>query len=875
MYVRVRIITHHLKELKHFMARTPFTRPLAIAIAAGVAFGGVQVTAPPQAQAGPIADTIRSNVDSVLGGFTSQAQNVASAAINDALSKINIPGLNKDQISKTINGMVSGAISGASNDISKTLDNILAGNFGGLSGPGAAAIGAPILSNILSGLGKSGSGAVTESQLRDALKAAGIDSKVADPLIKAALGAINSGTSQGDLTKIIEGVLANNTPSTGGTTTAPNAGGAAATGSLDDLIRQITDAINKQNAGNTATTTAPKPSTTAPKPSTTAAPKPSTGNTGGNTGGTNVTTGGNVDAATVAAILQALGVNAATGDGMADTASSEAVKALSQLITGAKADLSNAETGLKAANDKVARLQEELARLQTAAAKQNAATGSTGGAGGPIMIQINQTQSGLTEAVKEATQASAKADEAQKNVTELQNTLGEALKEINAYKQASDEIKKQLADTNQKNDAAIAELTTKLGAADARLTEMLTKVTDQATKLAEQQKIIDEGGKAIQAVDQKVQATNETVAKQAEEIAKHGQSLEQNLKAIGDLRTDLSSTQANVLALQQSTKKLTDDLAKTQADLKKTTTDLAKTNQDLDATKKDLGETKTHLGETDAKLDEAVAALDAAVADLATTKQHLEDTMNELNETKADLVEAAGKNVEVVEFTEDGSIVLTRANGEVINVPAPAKKGLERCAGEVGEGILNLVPFVLNAGQAIAQTRVPGLDAQIIAAQKQLNVYNPDIAAFAGANPQLLGLGAAGLGILAVSLIPGTCGEASISQALRESFSQSRTTQVGADGKEVSVLKGMATNFTGLFKDIPMEAPKVPTIVAEATQLRPTPERVTIVTPTATAAAGATGTAVTPTKAAKPTTTKVATTTVAKPAATATATVAK
>lgn len=859
MYVRVRIITHLLKELKHFMARTPFTRPLAIAIAAGVAFGGVQVTAPPQAQAGPITDMIRGNVDSVLGGFTSQAQNVASAAINDALSKINIPGLNKDQIGKTVNGMVSGAISGASNDISKTLDSILAGNFGSLSGPAAAAIGAPILSNILSGLGKSGSGAVTESQLREALKAAGIDSKVADPLIKAALGAINSGTSQGDLTKIIEGVLANNTPSTGGTTTAPNAGGAAATASLDDLIRQITDAINKQNAGNTATTTAPKPSTTAAKPSTTAAPKPSTGgNTGGNTGGTNVTTGGNVDAATVAAILQALGVNAATGDGMADTASSEAVKALSQLITGAKADLSNAETGLKAANDKVAKLQEELARLQTAAAKQNAVTGSTGGAGGPIMIQINQTQSGLVEAVKEATQASAKADEAQKNVTELQNTLAEALKEINAYKQASDEIKKQLADTTQKNDAAIAELTTKLGAADARLTEMLTKVTDQATKLAEQQKIIDANGKAIQAVDQKVQATNETVAKQAEEIAKHGQSLEQNLKAIGDLRTDLSSTQANVLALQQSTKKLTDDLAKTQADLKKTTTDLAKTNQDLGATKKDLGETKTHLGETDAKLDEAVAVLEATVADLATTKQHLEDTMNELSETKADLVEAAGRNVESVEFAEDGSIVLTRANGEVINVPAPAKKGLERCAGEIGEGILNLVPFVLNAGQAIAETRVPGLDAQIIAAQKQLNVYNPDIAAFAGANPQLLGLGTAGLGILAVSLIPGTCGEASISQALRESFAQSRTKQVDADGKEVSVLKGMATNFTGLFKEVPVEAPKVPTIVTEATQLRPTPERVTIVTPTATAAAGATGTAVTPTKAAKPTTTKAA-----------------
>ena len=906
------------------MAQNRFTRPVALAIAAGVAFGGVQIAQPsiaaPQAQAG-LLDNITSGIGNAIGRLTGDFKKNIGGVIDNFTGGIRIPGVNNKDIADKLKGLAFAGIDGGGKDVGDALNKFIndkANNFastdvgkiaesfqkGDLSGAFDAlrkglndngslsdtllnsvlgTIGGDGLAGALGALGLGGAGlldllngakskdignnvaaeekdgAITADQLREALKKAGVPvEKISDEMMaKLAKTISENDLTPDELQKLIAAAIA-----------AENPEEAPKPTSLEELLAALQ---NSQDTSKPSTSAKPKPSTSAkpapkpkPKPSTSAkpAPKPSTGNTGGNTGGNggNVVTNGNIDAETLKQILAALGIQSAgstpTNPSLSDQTSSAALTGLAELIKGAKADLSNAGGDLKAANDKVAKFEEELARLKTAAAQQGQA-GGAGSVGGPVMIQINQAQSGLADAVKEASSAAKKADEAQENVNKLQDEFNTAMKKLTEYQKKSDELKAELQATSKDNKAKIEELTTKLGATELAVTEVLGTATKNGEAIAKNAGLIDKNSKAIKATDKKVDEANKAISKNTEDIARNGKSLKDNLKSINKLQGDLGKTQQDVLGLQKETKAIAESLKAT--------------NKSLDATKKDLGNTKKDLDATKGKLDETIGTLDATIADLDETKQYLEDTINELNETKADLAESNGRHVDSIEFSEDGSLVLTRNNGEIVNIPAPAKKGLERCAGEIGEGILNLVPFVLNAGQAIAETRVPGMDEQLIAAQKQLGVFNPDIAAFAGQNPQLLGLGAAGLGILAVSLIPGTCGDASISQALHESFSQPRSEKVGENGEKESVLRGMADNFTGLFKELPTEEKRVPEVVVSAIETRPTPERVTIPKSTDTPADTAADAAAASTKKTRPAKTSAAKTSAAKTTAKTTA----
>lgn len=118
----------------------------------------------------------------------------------------------------------------------------------------------------------------------------------------------------------------------------------------------------------------------------------------------------------------------------------------------------------------------------------------------------------------------------------------------------------------------------------------------------------------------------------------------------------------------------------------------------------------------------------------------------------------------------DNSVTLTKKGGEQLTIPAASKFGLEKCVGQLGGGLMALIPLIAMLSQIGQQVHIPGLAEQQVTIQKQLGVYNENVAQFMQKNGGALAAGAIGIGALTLAFLPGTCNDTSIAGALRESL---------------------------------------------------------------------------------------------------------
>ena len=104
--------------------------------------------------------------------------------------------------------------------------------------------------------------------------------------------------------------------------------------------------------------------------------------------------------------------------------------------------------------------------------------------------------------------------------------------------------------------------------------------------------------------------------------------------------------------------------------------------------------------------------------------------------------------------------------------------GLGKCIDTLGGGLLAIVPIIAVLATAANHVQMPGVQAQLTQAQKQMGVYNPQLADFMYKNAGALVAGAGAIATLGMLLAPNTCHDnTSVGGAIGENLSSGRVTE--------------------------------------------------------------------------------------------------
>lgn len=118
-----------------------------------------------------------------------------------------------------------------------------------------------------------------------------------------------------------------------------------------------------------------------------------------------------------------------------------------------------------------------------------------------------------------------------------------------------------------------------------------------------------------------------------------------------------------------------------------------------------------------------------------------------------------------------GAAEQEHSGGGIGDLEARLGTGLGRCVGTVGGSLLFLLPAVAIASQLLGGLKFSALDEFLAETQKQLGVWDPNLAKLVNENRGAIAAAFGGLSLLTLALIPGVCGDASLGKAATEQLS--------------------------------------------------------------------------------------------------------
>ena len=288
-------------------------------------------------------------------------------------------------------------------------------------------------------------------------------------------------------------------------------------------------------------------------------------------------------------------------------------------------------------------------------------------------------------------------------------------------------------------------------------------------------------------------------------------------KEINRINGEIGKLKGDVNTLKGQMKQAQADIKRLQGQVKDLQDRMAAAENRLDGHDKDIADLKRRMADAERRLDN----IDKQIAQIMAELERLDGN---------EIVEGA-RNA-------DNSITLVKKDGRTVEIAPATKYGLEKCTAQLGGGLMALVPTLIVLSQAGNAVQIPGFQQQMVALQKQVGVYNPQIADFVAKNGPALAAGAVGLAVIGTMFIPGTCGSDSIADALGESL-RGNPNAANPDVRETHDFKGprfvpkpgtegetaTAGSSLSIGKDAnpstPADAPKAP---ATGEGTTPTPE---------------------------------------------------
>lgn len=306
---------------------------------------------------------------------------------------------------------------------------------------------------------------------------------------------------------------------------------------------------------------------------------------------------------------------------------------------------------------------------------------------------------------------------------------------VKEFEKKVKDLEKELEKEREKSDAdrkKIADLEKELAKAKAELA-----ATKEALKRAQ-----DAADKAQESANNAQKTANQAL----KDLAAERERVNDLTKRADKTEKDLKNARERVAALEKENKAQQaqiDQARKDVADLQGTTRTL---RSELEAAKKRV----TALEEQNKAQQ---SQIDGLRKDLSKAESRITSLEKELAQTR----------LELADVTKRLGIVEDRLN-----------TGLGKCVGTVGGSLAALVPALLLASQFAGGSNIAPVDTAIANFQRQIGMYNPEVAKFVDQNRGAIAAGFAGLGILALLFVPGTCGDASLGEAIAEPLSSAR-----------------------------------------------------------------------------------------------------
>lgn len=345
-------------------------------------------------------------------------------------------------------------------------------------------------------------------------------------------------------------------------------------------------------------------------------------------------------------------------------------------------------------------------------------------------------------------------------VADLEKQLADEKAKSNADREKIAGLEKQLQDA--KDALKVAQDAAKAAQDSANNAQ---ETANQALKdLAKERERVNDLTKRANQTEKDLKDARERVAALEKENADQQKQIDQARKDVKDLqgktkqlRTDLEAAKKRVTALEEQNKKQQGQI---DALVKENKTQQSQ----IDALKKQNGEQQKQIDGLKAGLRDANKKITALETDLALTK-----------------------------------IELAEVSGRLAEVEDRLNTGLGKCVGTIGGSLAALVPAVILASQFTGGTNIPQVDNSIAQFQRQLGMFNPQLAQVVDQNRGAIAAGLAGLGLLSLVLLPGTCGDASLGEAAVEPLSSARAERKAAreNGEGGSSLKAGADVAAG------------------------------------------------------------------------------
>lgn len=299
------------------------------------------------------------------------------------------------------------------------------------------------------------------------------------------------------------------------------------------------------------------------------------------------------------------------------------------------------------------------------------------------------------------------------------------------------------------------------------------RVSDAQQAAQRAQHVVDQTNRELAQFERDIEALRSRVDVQVQtydELVENYNARESHLReleqrertlttTIMDLRRQINTASDNQAANEANTQKLQaelddvmqqvrDNRAAFDAEVKKTQRERDELAQRATRAEGDI----TSINSDIAEINERLVALNAAIA----------AAQKDADAALAASITSGNRN-------PDNTIDLNRKDESNITVPEAHKRGLEKCATGVGGAVLVGLPVVLLAATAAAQSNLPGIDAQIARAQRELGVFNPEVAAFIRNNAGAIGATLTAATLIGLLTVPGLCGDQSVIGAIKES----------------------------------------------------------------------------------------------------------